>query len=516
MGDYGKRDIKIITLYLPQFHVVPENSVWWGEGFTEWTAVKRAKPLFSKHKQPKIPLNKNYYNLLNKEVMINQQSLMQQYNIYGQCFYHYWFKGGRKILEKPAENLLSWTDIDMPFCFSWANQTWARTWSNISGSNTWAAKFEKSYNRNEKECGVLLEQDYGTESDWSKHFFYLLPFFQDKRYIKIDGKPVFLFFKPNDIPCINEMLSFWNELAFREGIPGIYAIAHSHMAGDVIHPSVFNAIYYHEPQRSMEIVSEDYIDGIKCYDYDTIWHQILREEVNIKQDVFLGAAMRWDNTPRQGEKGSLIVNSTPEKFERYLSRLIQKSKKMNSPFVFINAWNEWGEGMYLEPDEEYGYAYLEAVRRAQEEPLETVTEEICSVDWEKEKQALICKNYMFRERSEILNQWLWLKENGLSLSSFFQKRDIKRIALYGIGILGRHVIAELQGSDIEIKYGIDRAAKVINREFPVYTLEDELPEIDVIVVTITDEFLNIKKNLSRKIACPIISLREVVFSVGRC
>lgn len=161
-----------------------------GEGFTEWTTVRGAASLFEGHKQPIKPLNNHYYNLLEKETMEWQTALMKKYGIDGQCFYHYYFKDGRQILEKPAENLLKWKDIDMPFCFCWANQTWARTWSNIRG-NSWADKFEKKGNAGDD--GILIEQHYGREKEWKAHFEYLLPFFQDERYIKLNGSPVFIF-----------------------------------------------------------------------------------------------------------------------------------------------------------------------------------------------------------------------------------------------------------------------------------------------------------------------------------
>ena len=166
-------------MYLPQFHEVEENNEWWGNGYTEWTAVKKATPLFHGHKQPKAPFNDNYYNLLDKQTMITQAKLAEEYGIDGFCFYHYYFKNGRKILEKPAENLLKWKDINMPYCFCWANETWARTWSNISGANAWGSKFE---NKKQKAgSGILLEQRYGQEKEWEEHLEYLIPFFKDEK-----------------------------------------------------------------------------------------------------------------------------------------------------------------------------------------------------------------------------------------------------------------------------------------------------------------------------------------------
>ena len=179
--------MKLLAYYLPQFHRVPENDNWWGEGFTEWTAAKKAKALFKGHYQPHEPWNDNYYNLLEKETMQWQAKLMHQYGIDGMCFYHYWFGEGEKILEKPAENLLKWIDIDMPFCFSWANQSWVQSWSKLKGFSWLSGQKEESSGN---ESSVIFQQKYGREEEWKVHFQYLLPFLKDKRYIQYDGKPL--------------------------------------------------------------------------------------------------------------------------------------------------------------------------------------------------------------------------------------------------------------------------------------------------------------------------------------
>ena len=213
--------MKIIAMYLPQFHRTPENDEWWGEGFTEWTAVRNAKPLFEGHSQPQAPLDEKYYNLLEKNTMIWQSELMHKYGVDGMCIYHYWFKDGRKILEKPVENLLQWKDIDMPYCLCWANETWARSWSGLKGKNTWADKFEQ---KNENSKDILLEQKYGTEEAWEEHFEYFYKFFCDERYIKIDGKPLLLIYKINTIARLDDMILLWRELAREKGFPDIYVV----------------------------------------------------------------------------------------------------------------------------------------------------------------------------------------------------------------------------------------------------------------------------------------------------
>ena len=189
---------KLIAHYLPQFHRIPENDAWWGEGFTEWTSVKAARPLFEGHRQPRKPLNDYYYDLSDVETLRWQSHLAKQYGIYGFSFYHYWFKDGKRVLEKPAEMLLQDKSINLNFCFNWANQTWARTWSKfvVDSQNVWAGTLERKRHTNEKNQGILLEQKYGEKEAWQEHIRYLIPFFQDERYIKIDSRPVFIIFQP--------------------------------------------------------------------------------------------------------------------------------------------------------------------------------------------------------------------------------------------------------------------------------------------------------------------------------
>lgn len=210
---------KTIAIYLPQYHRVKENDEWWGEGFTEWTAVKQAESYYEGHSQPRVPLNENYYDLDDKHTLEWQAALARQYGIYGFCFYHYYFKNGRKILERPAENLLRWRDILLRYCFSWANMSWVRTWHNFTIRGSWASKFEQYV---EGESSVLLEQKYGEEADWIAHFNYLLPFFKDERYIKIDDKPFFVFHEISDIACITEMTSCWRTLAKKNGFSDMF------------------------------------------------------------------------------------------------------------------------------------------------------------------------------------------------------------------------------------------------------------------------------------------------------
>lgn len=362
--------MKLISFYLPQFHTIPENDAWWGEGFTEWTNVKRGKPFYKNHYQPRIPLNHDYYDLSDSKIMERHMKLAKKYGIQGFCFYHYYFTG-KKLLELPLENLLKNKKADLPFCLAWANQSWERTWYKKDASGK-----------------MLLKQTYGNEEEWTEHFHYLLPFFKDKRYITCEGMPVFLIYLPQDFPRINKMISLWNRLAKENGIPGIYFTGMNTIYKSNRTITGLNAMVDFEPLRTLRDISsikqnlasfkKDIFEktGIKkcqvlnrilannLYSFDEINKIILNRKQQNKITTFSGAFPGWDNTARKDESGLIIRGSTPKKFERYLSDLIYKEKEKE--FIFINAWNEWSEGAYLEPDERYGYAYLSAVKRATE------------------------------------------------------------------------------------------------------------------------------------------------------
>lgn len=353
-------NIKAIAMYLPQFHEIPENSQWWGKGFTEWTAVKNATPLFPGHQQPRVPLGGNYYNLLGKKSVEWQVELAKKYGVGGFCFYHYWFKDGRRILEKPAENLLKWRDLEIPFCFSWANESWIRTWSKGIEGNAWAEKFDEKIGK-ESGTGLLIEQDYGTEQDWKEHFEYLLPFFRDSRYIKIDGKPIFIIYKPESVGTkLSPMLQAWKAWALEAGLEGLYIIgSQCAVVSDTIWPEM-DARVKHGP--AICLANERRIGETKYYDYDFLWNRFLNLEGNKGDKTYYCGFVDFDSSPRQADKAIIFQGATPKKFEYYLRQLVEKSIQLKNELVFLNAWNEWGEGMYLEPDEINGYGYLEAVR----------------------------------------------------------------------------------------------------------------------------------------------------------
>jgi len=358
-------------LYLPQYHRIKENDIWWGEGYTEWTAVKNAVPLFHGHKQPRVPLNNNYYDLKDESASTWkwQADLVNEYGIFGFSIYHYWFKG-RQLLEKPMEILLSHKEINLKYCICWANESWTRTWYGL-------------------ENEVLLLQEYGNKEDWENHFNYLLQFFNDERYIKVDGKPVINIYKSSHVVQLESMLDCWRSLALKSGFNGIYVVVANNAANDVNKQErrieLVDAFYDFEPGYSTKNNFAP-IEGIAYYSkiilnticnmtmktqrleriidirkiYRKIYSQYSRDKIKGKP-TFPGIFPMWDNTPRRGYKGMVYVNASPELFYDALKHLCGKT--LDGDFIYINAWNEWGEGCYLEPDTENGFAYLEAIRK---------------------------------------------------------------------------------------------------------------------------------------------------------
>lgn len=353
--------IKTIAMYLPQFHQVAENDEWWGQGFTEWQAVRKAVPLYAGHDQPRVPLENRYYNLLDKDTMKWQAELAKQYLIEGFCFYHYWFENGRKILEKPAENLLQWKDINMPFCFSWANESWIRTWEKMKEGNAWAGKFDDIAKKSDNSGGILINQDYGDEKDWKVHFEYLLPFFEDERYIRIADKPVFIIYKPEDLKeKLNPMLECWKRWAVQAGLSGLYIIGAQCAVNSETRWPLMDARIKHGP--AISLANEKKVGNTHFFDYDYIWKRFLGLEGNYKEKTYYCGFVDFDSSPRQGDYAIIFEGASPTKFEKYFDQLLKKSIALGNELVFLNAWNEWGEGMYLEPDTRFGFSYLEAVK----------------------------------------------------------------------------------------------------------------------------------------------------------
>ena len=349
--------MEISALYLPQFHQIPENDEWWGEGFTEWTNVRKALPLFQGHKQPVIPGQLGYYSLLSDATRVNQAELAQKYGVTSFCYWHYWFGNGKMLLERPLEEVLMTGEPDFPFYVGWANSTWAGHWYGESDD-------------------VLIEQTYPGAEDHKNHFDYLLQFFNDSRYLRIDGKPVLLIHNPKGIPDKKSFIEAWQKFANDAGFPGLYIIAWIQGKSGFVqyrnhHDDGFSAgVYVNSPVKRNLLT---FLRGIlrNCslslgplrYKYAKNLPKSFRK---IKGIVHQSVQPNWDNTPRSGRRGMVITNTDPEKFERMLSEAIKIEKNNSNPFLLIKSWNEWAEGNYIEPDETYGEEWLASIKRAKD------------------------------------------------------------------------------------------------------------------------------------------------------
>jgi len=354
--------IKILALYLPQFHEFKENNEWWGKGFTEWVNTKKAKPLYITHYQPKEPLNDNYYDLLDDDVRIWQDKLANKYGIDGFVYYHYWFNG-KKLMEKPIEKLLKNKSIKTNFCISWANEPWTRSWDGKS-----------------KE--IIMPQHYGDKKDWDNHFYYLLDFFKDERYIKENNKPLLFIYRIDSIKEHEALFNRWDILAKDNGFDGISIVETLTSFQNKPVSSFSEHIFYFEPMYTQskeynkvsriinsicKIPRSILVGGryLKTNNYDMIWKKIInRKDLDESKKVIYGAFPGWDNTARRGNKAKIIEGSTPRKFGMYMKKLIKKAQKNNIDYIIINAWNEWAEGAYLEPDKKNEYSYLEQLKES--------------------------------------------------------------------------------------------------------------------------------------------------------
>ena len=361
-----KCKLNVLAMYLPQYHEIPENNEWWGKGFTEWTNVKKSKPLYKNHIQPQLPLGGYYYDLSDKTIMQKQMRLAKKYGIDGFCIYHYWFKG-KKLLEKPLEDLLTFEKLELPFCICWANEAWSRRLDGTNGVKS-----------------LLMPQEYGKEFEWEQHFQYLMPFLRHRDYIKVNGYPVFVIYNSIQISERKEMLNVWKKLAKKEGFPGIYVvnIRRMHIKDEV--PFIGDEIADFEPHATLNCLTEyekELISGIyrgnrkdnknkeySVFNYEKYCEYMVNRCISRGEKHNLGFFVGWDNTPRMGIETKLIFeNNIPEVVERYFRIQYKRSLELNNRFLFINAWNEWGEGACIEPSMRYGKKYLEAIKKVRDE-----------------------------------------------------------------------------------------------------------------------------------------------------
>ncbi len=357
--------MKLIAYYLPQYHVTKENNDFWGEGYTEWTNVKKAKPVFRGHYQPRVPLDYDYYDLESGEKIVDQMKLAGQYGIDAFCFYHYWFGNGKQVLHKPVDNFLKLQNSPIEYCFCWANETWTRTWNGGAGNRE-----------------ILMDQKYGDADDWERHINYLIPFFQDKSYLKINGKPVFLVFDMQNIPTAmrDEMFACWDKHLKENGIEGLFLITMhiGHYGGLYSRYSSgevdFEPVNTRRLSRESNTLYMDIKELLWKYQKVPVLRHFLHREISYcktsdlilerhhRKNYFRSLFVGYDDTPRRGYRSTIYIGSTPQNYGHYLNKTIQKSIEERNELIFIYAWNEWGESGYLEPDMKYRYRYLEETK----------------------------------------------------------------------------------------------------------------------------------------------------------
>ncbi len=337
--------LRTIAFYLPQFHAIAENNEWWGDGFTEWTNVKKAKPLFDGHYQPHIPHDDiGFYDLRDVNVQKKQVEMAKKYSIDGFCYYHYWF-GGKKLLETPLQNLLKHPEINMPFCICWANENWTRRWDG----------------RDEE---VLIAQNHSDDDDIS-FINDLIPILKDTRYIKVDGKPVVLIYRPQLLPDARKTMRTWRNEANKNGIDGLYIIRVENFDKGKP-PADFGADAAVKFAPNFDVCLKKKVsDSPVICSYDDLLEEDIFDTVQV-YPKYKSVCPSWDNAARRQDRGGVtFVNDNPMKFKYWLDEAIDYTRyyfKGERQLLFINAWNEWGEGAHLEPDKKCGYQWLEIVR----------------------------------------------------------------------------------------------------------------------------------------------------------
>jgi hypothetical protein len=359
---------RLIAFYLPQYHPIPENDAWWGKGFTEWTNVAKAKPLFRGHYQPHVPADLGFYDLRVPEVRELQAQLAKANGIEGFCYWHYWF-GGKQLLETPFDEVLSSGKPDFPFCLAWANQSWTGRWHGLDDK-------------------VLIRQTYPGEQDHTAHFKTLLPAFLDDRYIRVDDKPLFAIYKPKYLPEPERTLDLWNNLAVKAGLKGLFFVGVTNEIdeGSIYKDAHFDAFtlsripwpdkedrnpllnllfWIFSKKRTIELYQSLFKRPYHVYDWAKVSPRIVVEDP-LDYEYYPCVVPNWDNTPRSGLNGFVARKSSPELFKDQLVQALVRVRDypQDHRIVFVKSWNEWAEGNYLEPDLRFGHQYLKALHEA--------------------------------------------------------------------------------------------------------------------------------------------------------
>ncbi len=374
---------RVIAFYLPQFHPIPENDQWWGKGFTEWNNVVRARPMFRGHYQPHLPADLGFYDLRLPEVRQQQADLAREAGIEGFCYYHYWFGNGRQLLERPFNEVLASGKPNFPFCLCWANHDWTnKTW--VKGKST-------------RRDSMIMKMEYSME-DHIAHFNSVLPAFRDKRYITVDGKPLFAIYQPKAIPDVEKFIELWQKMAKENGLPGIHFVGYSvnssgrSVKGNKLslwatdeaaehYQSVlslgFDAVLSTGLSRAQSmskgklkmlfyyLTKNSFLPTSNICDYAEVMRNYYVKE-DAWENVYPSLMPQWDRTPRAGKATNPLINATPEKFQKTIENALQliKEKAPEHQILFLKSWNEWGEGNYVEPDDRFGHGWLDAIRNA--------------------------------------------------------------------------------------------------------------------------------------------------------
>lgn len=350
--------VKPIAIHLPQFHPFPENDEWWGTGFTEWTNVTKAKPLFKGHYQPHLPADLGFYDLRLEEARIAQAELAKEYGIYGFCYYHYWFNG-KRLLQQPLDAIIASKKPDFPFMLCWANENWSRRWDG-------------------QDHEVLIQQEYSTTDDLEHIRFLCEHFFSDSRYIKVDGKPFIIIYRPGLFPDIKKTIGIWRKEAQLSGIGDLHVGFMNHFSYQKdfkedgfdcqidFHPNFSDlpaqefAPFKEKIKKKIGLKDLPYYNN-RIYKYSNYIDHVIKN-MKVLQGTFPGITPGWDNTARRTRDAFILKDSTPVEYERWLKK-IKEVYKNEETFLFINAWNEWAEGNHLEPCQKWGKMYLEATKR---------------------------------------------------------------------------------------------------------------------------------------------------------
>lgn len=350
---------RVIAFYLPQFHPIPENDKWWGKGFTEWTNVKKAKPVYRGHIQPRIPADLGYYDLRDPKARMAQADLAREYGVEGFCYWHYWLGDNKRLLERPFEEVLNSGQPDFPFCLGWANHSWTGVWFGAPDT-------------------TLAAQNYPGLEDYVKHFNYVLKAFLDPRYIRVDGKPLFLVFRSKEIPHAKQFTDLWRTLALEAGLKGIHFVAHDLVQDDLglfgfdactysNHRIVEHRLPKNRLARAIAKKTRRLMGRPVVFRYEDAMPYFVRYNYKgeIPLDEYPCAVSNWDSSPRLGEKHAVVLhNSTPALFKQHLEEVVDgvRYKPYDRRIVFLKSWNEWAEGNYVEPDKTHGHGYLRAIK----------------------------------------------------------------------------------------------------------------------------------------------------------